>query len=76
MFRDKTMKLDLFGHWVLVLREQDRWVVFYLGNDGKRRAATDLVIPAEYSESEIPRYLADLCHEWATPQHPDVRVLS
>lgn len=71
-----VLELDVFGRRVLVLRRHDQWVVFYLGNEGKRRPANDLVIPADFLEREIPQYLADICHEWAMPQHPDVRVLS
>lgn len=75
MSQSNALKLDVFGQRVLVFRQQKRWAVFYLGNDGKRRPAKDLVIPAGCEECEIPRYLADICHEWATPQHPDVRRL-
>ena len=49
--------------------------MFYRGTEGKRRAAPDLVVPNDVGESQLGQYLADLCHEWATERHPDVRRL-
>jgi hypothetical protein len=66
------LKLDVFGRSVLVERDDDAWVVFYLSGDGKRRRADDIFIPSTVSESEIERWVADLCHEWATPRNPSV----
>ena len=67
------MVFDVFGRRVTVLRSGDRWDASYGGTDGKRRPATDIVIPCDTSEEEIERYLADLCHEWASIRAPDVR---
>lgn len=72
----KSMKLDVFGRRMLVEESQAGWSLFYLGVEGKRRPAHDLVIPDDLPEAEIETYLADLCHEWATPRHPDVKRLS
>jgi hypothetical protein len=66
------LKLDVFGRSVLVERDAEAWVVFYLSTDGKRRRANDIFIPSTVSESEIERFVADLCHEWATPRNPNV----
>ncbi len=52
------------------------WATFYLGVEGKRRPATEIVVPQDIPESEIEQYLGDLCHEWATKQHPDVKRLA
>jgi hypothetical protein len=60
---------------VVVVGSVRRWTAFYSGPEGKRRLATDIVVPAGTAESEIQQYLADLCHEWATEQHPSVRRL-
>ena len=68
-------KFDVFGRLVLVSRDAGRWTAFYAGSEGKRRPATDIVIPADTAEQDLPRYLADLCHEWATSRHPEVRKL-
>lgn len=69
------MRLDVFGREVEVVRRLDEWQVFYPGNEGKKRPALDIFVPAELLEQEILQYIADLCHEWATPQHPEVRIL-
>ena len=66
------MKLDVFGRRVLIKRRADAWAVFYLSDDGKRRAADDILIPSAIPADEVERYVADLCHEWATPRHPAV----
>ena len=69
------LRFDVFGRRVLVVRSNNRWQAYYLGDEGKRRPAADIIIPANTAEEELTRYLADLCHEWATGRHPDVRKL-
>jgi len=75
MAMSKSVKLDVFGKPVLALRTEDGWRLYYLSGDGKRRAAADLIVPPFVDEIEIERYLADLCHEWETKDHPEVRRL-
>ncbi|MDJ0654260.1 MAG: hypothetical protein QNJ40_08910 [Xanthomonadales bacterium] len=65
-------KFDVFGRLVIVTRDGSRWKVFYGGIDGKRRPATDIVIPPDVDETQLKQYLSDLCHEWATTTHPEV----
>jgi hypothetical protein len=67
-----ALKLDVFGRRLVIERHADRWVVFYLGTDGKRRTADDLFIPDAIPEDEVETYVADICHEWATPRNPRV----
>ena len=62
----RELRFDVFGRQVFVLREHGRWLAYYLGNEGKRRQAQDIVIPDSVSESELEQYLADLCHECAS----------
>ena len=69
------MKFEVFGTPVLVSRTVDHWTAYYLGAEGKKRVASDIVVPAEMPESEIEQYLGDLCHEWATDRHPSVKRL-
>ena len=69
----QTIELDVYGKRVRVARVAGRWRVYYRGPDGTRRPAPDLLIPSALRDDEVPRYLADLCHEWATPAHPDVK---
>jgi hypothetical protein len=71
----KSIRFDVFGRRVLVVESEAGWSVFYLGTEGKRRPAHDIRVPPSVSESELERYLADLCHEWATERYPDVRRL-
>lgn len=66
------MRLDVFGKLVEAQFREGQWMVFYIGEEGKKRPAHDLVIPAEIREAEIPKYLADLCHEWARPGRSEV----
>jgi len=70
-----TLKFDVFGRVVIVSRVGEVWKAYYSGSEGKRRPATDIVIPASIDEAELSQYLSDLCHEWATSSNPDVRRL-
>ena len=71
----KTLKFDVFGKRVLIIEINGAWAVFYVGVDGKRRPAIDIVIPPDIPETDIEQYLGDLCHEWATIRHPIVKRL-
>jgi hypothetical protein len=73
-WRAVVRELDVFGRPVLIQRQAGEWVAFYPGADGKRSRAHDLLIPSFIAtEDELLQYLADLCHEWATPEHDRVR---
>ena len=69
----KTLKFDVFGRDVLIRREDNEWRVFYLGNEGKRRPATDIIVPPDIEQSKLTQYLDDLLHEWATDRNDSVR---
>ena len=67
-------RLDIFGHPFVVERTATGWGIFHPGAEGKR--GPPLVLPIPHfvrTDEELASYLADLCHEWATPAHPDVR---
>lgn len=68
----RNLKFDVFGTDVLVSRIADGWSAYYIGTEGKRRPAGDIVIPAELAEDDLLAYLADLRHEWASDRHPRV----
>jgi hypothetical protein len=70
----KSLKFNVFGRRVLVVSSEDGWQAFYLG-EGKRRPATDIVVPSDLEADGIEQYLDDLCHEWATEHHPKVERL-
>lgn len=66
------MKLSVFGKYIEAIKKNGQWTVFYLGNEGKKRLANDIAIPASIPEDELIKYLADLLHESATDKHPAV----
>jgi len=71
----KLIKLEVFGRQVMAAKSGQGWQMYYLSEDGKRRPALDIMVPAFVTESEIAGFIADLCHEWATDRYPDVRKI-
>lgn len=71
-----TIKFNVFGRLVTVEKADSGWAVYYPGADGKRRPAQDIIIPAFVSADGLEKYLSDICHEWATVKHPDVRRIA
>jgi len=71
-----AIRFDVFGRRILVVQTERGWSVYYAGADGKRRRAEDIIIPASVDEAGLERYLADLCHEWASEKHLEVRRLN
>jgi hypothetical protein len=71
----RIIRLDVFGRHVLVIRDGSGWKAFYAGEEGKRRPATDIVVPNDICETALEQYLADLCHEWSTERNPGVKRL-
>jgi hypothetical protein len=70
----QRLTFEVFGRRVIVEATPDGWAAFYRDNDGNRRPA-DFVIPPELGSDGIAGYLDDLFHEWASEDHPSVRVL-
>ncbi len=69
-------EIEVYGERLLAERQGARWVLFYPGGDGKRRVATDLLVPDFVTtDDDLAEYLADLCHERATPMNREVRWL-
>jgi len=66
------LEFDVFGYRIVVERRGDAWASFEPGDDGKRRASW-FVIPPDLPEDALAQYLADLYHEAARPDRPDVR---
>ena len=69
------MEFDVFGTRMVVERTTAGWEVFYPHEEGKRRHVPGIRIPPEIVEKDLAQYLADLCHEDASPAHPEVRRL-
>ena len=70
-----SLKFNVFGHRVLVEQSNQGWQIYYIGDEGKRRLATDIRLDPNTPESDIRKSLDDLCHEWATPRYPNVERL-
>ena len=45
------MKLNVYGRKVEVVKISNNWVVYYLGNEGKKRTAYDIMIPDDLKEN-------------------------
>jgi hypothetical protein len=72
--RGEHLRFDVFGRRIDVERTEEGWAAFVPGADGKRRRA-QISIPPEFRADEVGRYLGDLFHESASPEHPTVRLL-
>jgi hypothetical protein len=68
----KTLKFNVFGRDVAIIKAESGWQAFYTGSEGKRRPARDIIVPSDITESEMTQYLDDLCHEWATDRNKNV----
>jgi len=69
------MKLRVYGRKMEILKKNGRWILFFLGSEGKKRELQGFVIPSEYNESQAITYMADLFHEWSSPEDNDVNEL-
>ena len=70
-----SVKLDVFGKLMLVVRSEGTWQTYQVGPEGKR-SLVDVVVPDSLTENELAQYFDDLYHEAATPRRPAVVRLS
>ena len=70
--RNVSFRLNAFGRFLDIERIDNKWIAFEKGNEGKRRRATDIVIPSSLKQAEIITYLDDLLHESATENRPNI----
>jgi hypothetical protein len=68
-------RFDVYGLELEVRWDGERWRAYRLG-EGKCRELHDLVIPPDLREAELERFLADVCHEMATPKRREVRRIA
>lgn len=68
-----TLRFDVFGRDVLLVRSASGWDAFLMGPEGKRRPAREIFVPSSIAETQLEQYLGDLCHEWASERHPVVK---
>jgi hypothetical protein len=57
------MKINAYGKIIEIVRGDDKWHVYYLGSEGKKRYANDIVIPSSLKQCDLINYLEDLFHE-------------
>lgn len=69
------IKFDVFGRQIAVESSDSGWQVYFLGDEGKRRLARDVLIPSSVTETELEGYLFDVFHESASADHPEVKRL-
>lgn len=68
----KPMRVDVFGRMAHLVRTEEGWRLFLLGNESKKRLVQEFAAPPSMSEAEVLDYLDDLYHEWASESHPRV----
>jgi hypothetical protein len=73
---ETVMQVSAYGRELQIVRGGERWTVYDLGSESKRRKAADIKIPSDVAVDEIVQYLSDLLHEYATPRDPDVYLLT
>ncbi|OQY51889.1 MAG: hypothetical protein B6245_24100 [Desulfobacteraceae bacterium 4572_88] len=62
------MKFSIYDHFYLeLIRQDDRWLAFRLG-EGVKRPEPDVVIPPDIDETELLSFLDDIFHERASPR--------
>ena len=69
------MIIDIFGKEAEVISRNSEWIVFYRGNEGKRRLAHDIIIPSNIDEADLVTYLFDIFHEDSTDRNPEVKII-
>jgi hypothetical protein len=68
------MRCDIFARFELLLvHEREGWAAYRV-EDGKRRPASDVFIPADTAPEAMKTHLADLLHELAQPCKPVRRL--
>ncbi len=70
----EQVRLDLFGRILVARLEGEHWCLFWAG-EGTLRPA-ELEVGPGLDREQLVAALEDLCHEWATPERPRIRVLS
>ena len=69
------LKLDAYGKKLELIRENNQWVIFELG-EGKKTRSNDIYIPEEYNQEQVLQFLEDMFHERARPDFPKIKILS
>ncbi len=68
------MRLNAYGKLREIIRENETWVIYLLG-EGKKSRSNDIYIPSDYNEEQVVRFLEDMLHERANPEEPSIKVI-
>ena len=66
----ESILFDVFGRMMRAERANERWQLFLIGPEGKKRPVPDVVVPPELTANELATFLDDLFHEYASPFPP------
>lgn len=70
----RRLRFDVFGRLIIEIeRAGDKWRSYIKDSGGKRRDGP--FVPRAVTEADLAGYLADLYHEFARPDRPDVHRL-
>ena len=61
-----------YGRELEILKKGGSWRVFDLGNEGKKRPASDIAISPAVDANQFSEYMSDLLHEYASQRNPEV----
>ncbi|KHT64966.1 hypothetical protein RJ45_03585 [Photobacterium gaetbulicola] len=64
---------DVFSTKMSVQQKDGFWLLYKESDTAMRARIYDVVIPPELEEGDLATYLADIYHENATANYPDVR---
>jgi hypothetical protein len=66
------LHFDVYGQKMSVQRKNGEWLLFKESDTSLRARVYDVVLPNELKEEEVRTYLADIYHELARAEFPDV----
>ncbi|QBY04946.1 hypothetical protein E2K93_11375 [Thalassotalea sp. HSM 43] len=69
-----SIRFLVFGNAMQVKRVAQQWQLFDDPQTGIGRRIYDVYIPDDLNQEQLTRFLADMFHESATVEHPDVIV--
>jgi len=68
----ETIKFNVFGKLMSVLRKEQQWQLFSESDTGLRSRVYDVMIPNDIELSDMATYLDDIYHEYSSDKHPHV----
>ena len=72
---NKTIRFDVFGRSMTVVRRDDRWLLLSVSGTGINSPVPGVQIPSDLEEKELEQFLDDIFHEHASVENPAVTRL-